>query len=322
MSSEEKQSGSLVNINLGSDVLGLGEAGRALVNAIAHGVGPHWHSWMRSLAHRRELKAFGDWKRSLGSSGLALTHADVTLGERVEARLVADAERFQCNREGVGAAAIEEFKHLPPPEAGPSAAENVIDPDWLDRFWRIADGINGERMQSLWGRVLARRSVGLLGPSPRVLEFISLLDGGEIDAIERIAPNIVAARTGSGTTTSGIPYGVGTYEERLHQRIAECIGSSYIEVLGPIGFYINPELWAGIKIEMPFDGECYRIAIGGGPYRLMARNPATPPPSCHTLGLSPIAREVISLVPSEPNSRLVAALQEGWKLEGYDLIPD
>ncbi len=89
--------------------------------------------------------------------------------------LLRDAYRKQKNREAVGAAMVEELQ-------GTSNAENQaadetpiqdLDEDWLNIFERYAEDASTERMQRLWGRVLAGeiRKPGCY--SARTLRFLS-----------------------------------------------------------------------------------------------------------------------------------------------------
>lgn len=90
--------------------------------------------------------------------------------------LVRKSYRHQLNREAVAAAAIDDLSSTIPTEnAQPSTNESSsdLDEDWLNVFERYAEDASTERMQNLWGRVLAGeiRRPGRF--STRTLRFLS-----------------------------------------------------------------------------------------------------------------------------------------------------
>ena len=105
--------------------------------------------------------------------------------ERAVDVLVRKAYRKQENREAVAAAMIEDLREQPAtPEPQPSITNAPIadlDEDWLNVFERYAEDASSERMQRLWGRVIAGevRKPGRF--SMRTLRFLS--EFSQADAI-------------------------------------------------------------------------------------------------------------------------------------------
>lgn len=89
--------------------------------------------------------------------------------------LVRKAYRKQVNRQSVAAAMVEDLRDRSqesPQET--DASQNLnIDEDWLNVFERYADDASTERMQNLWGRVLAGEIRKPGRYSMRTLRFLS-----------------------------------------------------------------------------------------------------------------------------------------------------
>src|SRR6266496_1267824 len=127
-------------------------------------------------------------------AGLTPQSMDIsTSAGRAYMRLRAEKERHQESRENVGYFALLERQLLL--SEGTNENDSIeIEPEWLHRFWRLAQDINSEDLQSLWGRILARKAAGIGGISGRTLEALSLLEGWEVEQFTRVAQ--FAARIG------------------------------------------------------------------------------------------------------------------------------
>ncbi|MBX9796397.1 DUF2806 domain-containing protein [Sphingomonas sp.] len=89
--------------------------------------------------------------------------------------LVRKAYRKQINRQSVAAAMVEDLRASPAEEhQGESTAPPPnLDEDWLNVFERYAEDASTERMQNLWGRVLAGEIRKPGRYSMRTLRFLS-----------------------------------------------------------------------------------------------------------------------------------------------------
>ena len=112
-----------------------------------------------------------------------------TLAERLQHNLVADQMRREVNVARAvlhaEAAALEEGEQGEPPP------DRKVDDDWLYRWRDSASTVSNERLQDLWGRVLAGevKSPGTF--SLRMLEFLKNLSQEEAQLIEKLAPFVV-----------------------------------------------------------------------------------------------------------------------------------
>ena len=97
--------------------------------------------------------------------------------------LVRKAYRTQENREQVGLSAIEDLRSqqnpTPASEAEASDPIATLDDDWLNVFERYAEDASSERMQKLWGRVLAGEIRKPGRYSLRTLRFLSEFSQGD-----------------------------------------------------------------------------------------------------------------------------------------------
>jgi hypothetical protein len=89
--------------------------------------------------------------------------------------LVCKAYRKQSNREAVATAMLEELSSNPEPSATSNSSSEVteVDEDWLNVFERYAEDASTDRMQKLWGRVLAGEVRKSGSYAMRTLRFLS-----------------------------------------------------------------------------------------------------------------------------------------------------
>lgn len=104
---------------------------------------------------------------------------------RAVGTLVRKEYRKQVNREAVATAMIEDLRSQPEPTQ-PTESQNQqplpdIDEDWLNVFERYAEDASTERMQKLWGRVLAGEVRKPGRYAMRTLRFLS--EFSQADAI-------------------------------------------------------------------------------------------------------------------------------------------
>lgn len=97
-----------------------------------------------------------------------------------------------ANRSAVAVEALEAMKALPSPDGtmdpkDPPEQSDRIDDDWMNAFLRFAEDASSERMQGLWGRVLAGESQRSGSYSRQALRFISELDQSTAEHCEWIA---------------------------------------------------------------------------------------------------------------------------------------
>ena len=121
-----------------------------------------------------QTEAYKAVEAGIAGAAASLAAADPEVVNRAVDVLVRKAYRKQMNREAVGAAAVDELKSCTEPDDATVGIE-VPEPDeeWLNVFERYAEEASTERMQKLWGRVLAGELRKRGSFSMRSLRFLS-----------------------------------------------------------------------------------------------------------------------------------------------------
>lgn len=116
--------------------------------------------------------------------------ADPEIIERAMESLVREEYRKQSNKEKVAQAAAETLNSETSSDV-PTADNAEIDEDWMNVFVRYAEDASSERMQTLWGRVLAGeiRKPGNFALS--TIRFLSELDSHIAKHFEQAASWLV-----------------------------------------------------------------------------------------------------------------------------------
>lgn len=115
---------------------------------------------------------------------------DPEIIDRAMDSLVREEFRKQSNKERVTNAAAEALA-LDPESASPDQTAAEVDEDWMNVFVRYAEDASSERMQSLWGRVLAGKIRNKSCYSLSTIRFLSELDTELAQQFERIAPSVI-----------------------------------------------------------------------------------------------------------------------------------
>lgn len=125
--------------------------------------------------------AYGLVEEAIAKAVAAHAAADVETVQRAVEALVRTSYRKQVNRESVAVAMLEDLSEQPTGDNSVRAesTSQAIDDDWLNVFERYAEDASTERMQTLWGRVLAGevRKPGRF--SMRTLRFLSEFSQGD-----------------------------------------------------------------------------------------------------------------------------------------------
>lgn len=146
-------------------------------------------AWLRRPAQAVEDKTDAQSlvTRRIAEAVAERAAADPAVLERAMESLVREEFRKQNNKEKV----VENTAHsLGQNTAEPPAGRN-IDEDWMNVFVRYAEDASTDRMQQLWGRVLAGeiRRPGAFSLS--TIRFLSELDSRVAGHFERISPFLV-----------------------------------------------------------------------------------------------------------------------------------
>jgi hypothetical protein len=184
-----------------TDLFGFGKGLDSLMKALRAGVGQAFDPIMRAVIRRGDHKTARGWLEIIDEAGLKPESVDIqTIDGRADIRVRAERQKRQRAREAITIHAIGAARAIL--ATGHVAAEDpTLEDEWIDRFWRLAQDVTRDDLRSLWGRLLARRSIGVGEISPRTLEALSLLDGWEIDELTRIARLVCRVTRGGKRTT-------------------------------------------------------------------------------------------------------------------------
>lgn len=235
-----------------------------------------------------QTAAFAAVEAAIATSVAADVSTDLELIERAKNSLVRAAYRKQLNREAVGLLAIEDLRStatavevttLLNEDEASGEAQGDLEEDWLNMFERFVEDASTERMQKLWGRVLAGelRKPGKF--SLRTLRFLSEFSSKEGEAFGRIAPFVFGDIA---------PLSAVMPDETVDLRpfIA-------LEAAGLLQGTMGPAL----TLNLTFDDHGNVSIQGQGLAILFRGNPGSKV-SLKVVTLTPIGTEVMSLVPN------------------------
>ncbi|MDX8434212.1 DUF2806 domain-containing protein [Mesorhizobium abyssinicae] len=312
-----------------TDVLGLGKGVNVLVGSIERGIGKVFGPWQRKRENRAEIANAEEWAAALGKQGLQITGGDLSLGERTMARLMVDAVRQQIAREAIALEAVEDFKRIT--GGGTDAEPSPPEPEWVDRFWRLAGEVTSDDMKSLWGRVLARQISGDAKISARTLDFLSTLSGAEANLIAKLAAVVCQCDTITSERKAllvrGLPHSKDKKMEGLERRLAGYTEEVASPHLGAIGVFYESGMSSSVYGYIKDDK--VRLRIGGKRFVLMSY--VTPlaaryrPGECDVGNgeeLTWLGRELLSLIDAEPDPAYLRALTEAYGEFGWVLRPE
>lgn len=321
------------------DILGVSEPAKALVEAIARGVGEWAHPWTQRRKSRAEIAIFREWCRALREEGLPAQGAELSLEERAVVRVVAEEARNQRNREAIAVQAIEELKTLLATQPAEPIAET--EHSWLDMFWKLAENVSDADFQSIWGRVLTRQVAGGVKHSARCLAALSTISRQEAGLLEAVAalciqidrPNLnplYLVMTQLSPQMYSPPFSTDyPLIAALNKRLVSCFPAGHSEVLGPIGIYVEGG-W-GYDVHLPIAKGETTFALAGRRFRVTGFPFPLPEGSSYCssdhviLGggtqISPVGAEILSLIHAEPNPAYVTALAAGLAVLGLELSP-
>jgi uncharacterized repeat protein (TIGR03899 family) len=100
-----------------------------------------------------------------------------TLSERTQDRITYQEEKKQLNLEKIIGAAAEELKNEEP------VSNQPVDEDWTTRFFKYAEDVSNEEMQTLWAKILAGEVKNPKTYSLRTLEVLRNLSKDEAELL-------------------------------------------------------------------------------------------------------------------------------------------
>lgn len=116
------------------------------------------------------------------SSGSA-TLLDTPVEESIVARLGHKEAKRQLNIENISQRAAQELSDMD----SDSVSDEPVDDDWISRFFDNAQDVSSEKMQILWGKILAGEVISPSSYSLRTLDILRNLTSHEALLFEKVA---------------------------------------------------------------------------------------------------------------------------------------
>ncbi|WP_440410591.1 DUF2806 domain-containing protein [Neorhizobium petrolearium] len=310
-----------------SDLAGFGKIATALIGPITQGIGKLLQPGQYRREQQAQIDKFGAWDIALKARGYDVKTVDLTLAERAEVKMHAEAIVAQQNRESVAAAAIEHVEtgriadigELPPP-----------DDDWLDRFWRIAERIGNDDMQKFFGMILARRATGQAIVSARALEFLALLSGEEARALERIASFSLSIVDSQQSNTGVLNimsvngrYGSAKTPTETSKALTMWVQPLHRDLFGSLGIFVESGWAHGFYFHRSGPGH-FRFSVANRTFELDASTEHLNDEGSFSLGsgvgLSPLGQEIINIIRPPADERYVDLLLAGLRERGLQPV--
>ncbi|WP_375590803.1 DUF2806 domain-containing protein [Hoeflea alexandrii] len=267
-------------VDLGDDPLGLKQHGGGFYGALKQAFSDLTIALLHKPRVRAEIVATKDklkFREELIQGGFTEETANALvdkewIGLQRHERKIEIAQR-----------AIEHFRQE---EMGSSDDFPILDPDWVNQFWRYAEDISNEDVKEFWGLLLARVAQGRVKPNKRLLHFVSTLEPDEARELQRLSKFAISYARPDGTRISGIlVYFYSGGRDRVHpnpgaldpqvvliqnltNRLRSLIGTVRQEVFGPIG--ILRECNVHFSFSFPPGIRKTEIAIGNVRFDLSA----------------------------------------------------
>jgi Protein of unknown function (DUF2806) len=168
-----------------------GPAGKAISRLIAGVVeipAAYLDSFAQSIKDKTTARSVLNKAVVDAASKFAAT--DEMVIQRAAHNLLAKEFRHQANKEAVAVKALEILRTEDAPETSPPD----VDLDWLNVFERYAENASSERLQELWGRILAGEIRKPKSFSLKTLRFVSELDQKIATTFERCSSAILGRR--------------------------------------------------------------------------------------------------------------------------------
>jgi uncharacterized protein DUF2806 len=186
------------------DLAGLSKPLTKLIEVVSQGVGNLSEPYLirkkadakayeiKAIAHavkenQNDLKEidYSEEKVSLSSLDLDLVKEDLTLEERTNIRINHKEQKKQKNIENI---TQNTAKFL---EAETNVSDEPVDEDWITRFFNYAEDVSDEKMQTLWGQVLAGEIKQPNSYSLRTLELLRNLTKKEAQILTKAANLVI-----------------------------------------------------------------------------------------------------------------------------------
>lgn len=254
-----------------------------------------------------QTASFSEVEAAVARTAAERAAASSDIAERAVETLVRASYRKQINRESVAQAALEDLGEREAPSRAEPPPQD-IDDDWLNVFEQHAERASTERMQKLWGRVLAGEIRGPGRYSMRTLRFLS--EFSQKDAMDFVA---VAQFAFAGS----IPK-----EAILKDPSADIRHLLDMEAAGLLSGATGMGLTLSFSLQK--SGASTLAILADPPLRLALEGDAEVTISMNAITLTPLALELLDLIPGRDAvaaaASFVAALPKDQLLRATLLV--
>ncbi len=231
-----------------------------------------------------KTEAFRTIDGAITKTAAVKAEANEHYADRALDNLVRKSYRQLGNKEAVSAAMLEDLRDNPQETTRPDSESSVpLDDDWLNVFERYAEDASTERMQRLWGRVLAGevRAPGKYGM--RTLRFLSEFSQADAFQFSDLSRNTFEAM---------IPKSIGKPEGKDIRHLLAMEAAGLIQ--GASGL--------GLETTLTFDSHG-RVFLREGSLLVMLTGEAGSSFKVPMMSLTPLGQELVTLLPGrDPRS--------------------
>jgi len=285
------------------DIAGISEPLKRLIEVVAEGIGgvsrpilTRKNADAKAYEIRTVAEAIAESQKLLGpvtydagqvviESGQdkdALQLPEAALDKRLISRMAYQEAKRQSNLERITQYAAEDF------DGTEKMASDRPDSDWTARFFRIAEDITTEQMQTLWGKVLAGEVKRPGSFSLRTLDILKNISQKEAETFVRVAR---IAFVGGNKVFVPNPDGGKFIEEHFG------IGFLDLLLLREIGLLAPSDL--GFSLS-PVEKDAQTVFTCGSTCVSVDRSAGTPKQRVAAVVFSEIGKQLLQLVKSEP----------------------
>jgi hypothetical protein len=163
-----------------------GPAGEAIARLIGGAVDIP-AAWLNQVAQgvKDKTEAKTIVSKAVADAAANLARNDPEVVHRAAHALLSKELRHQTNREAIARKALEKLSE------DPTAQTSKIEDDWLNVFERYAEDASSERLQDLWGRILAGQLRRPTSFSLQTLRFVSELDEHMVALFEKWSVRVI-----------------------------------------------------------------------------------------------------------------------------------
>lgn len=226
-----------------------------------------------------------------------------SLGERALARLTLQEQKRHLNLEHIVSEAAEELADDEDVSADP------LDADWIARFFRIAEDISTEQMQSLWGRILAGEVKQPGSFALRTLDVLRIITKDAAEVFARFAEH----RTGFDDTSSVIVIDSGNHWGFIERVLGITYGESLL--LRELDLLVASDQ---LGITMTLIPDKKRLVYLGDRGLLLTseRDEEIQLPELAVVSFTTAGHQLAQLIPPKPNQEYIRKVASLLKCDG------